>query len=344
MEQGMNILILGGGVFLGAAALDAALGAGHRLSVFNRGRARAAWPDAVELLHGDRSGDLAVLRGRRWDAVLDTSGYVPADVAASAAALSDSAAYLFVSSISAYAAFEQAPVREDAALADAAGVDPVDRDLQHYGAQKAACEGEVQRVFGARATIVRPGLIVGPGDRSGRFGYWPWRAAAGGAMLVPAAPADEPLQFIDVRDLGGWLIRLLESGTRGVFNATGPIGPRRCSWPALLDACSAAVSRRGGVPAVPVAVDEGFLLANGVQPWTELPLWLPSGDAAHRGHSRIDVERARAAGLTTRPLEQTIDAVLDEAAPGADDPRRRGKLTAEREAELIARWRLTMPR
>ena len=335
----MQILILGGGVFLGAATLDLALGAGHRVTVFNRGRARSAWPASVEVIHGDRGADLGALRGRRWDAVVDTSGYVPVDVAASADALRDSGTYCFVSSISAYAAFDRAPVDEDSALAEAGDVAPDDRDLNHYGVQKAACERAVQRVFGERATIVRPGLIVGPGDRSGRFAYWPWRTAAGGDMLVPAVPKGEPLQFIDVRDLARFIVGVLERGIRGVFNATGPVEAAGCDWPTLIEACIAAVARRGGAAARPVEVAESFLEGEGVQPWTELPLWLPSTDAALQGHARIDVARAAAAGLVTRPVAETIDAVLDETAPGPDDARRRGKLATEREAELLAHWR-----
>ena len=193
----MQLLILGGGVFLGATALQSALAGGHRVTVFNRGRARAAWPAGVEVLTGDRAHDLHLLDGRHWDAVIDPCGYAPADVRASALALRGCGTYLFVSSVSAYATTNQVPVRETDALASAEGVAPDDRDLQHYGPQNAACETEVRAVFGERALIVRPGLIVGPVDRSGRFNHWPWRVAAGGEMLVPHAPADgatdEPL-------------------------------------------------------------------------------------------------------------------------------------------------------
>ena len=335
----MQILILGGGVFLGAAALDAALAAGHRVSVFNRGRARGTWQASVEVIQGDRRVDLGALRGRRWDAVVDTSGYVPADVAASAEALRDSATYCFVSSISAYAAFDCAPVAEEAPLAEAGTVAPDDRDIQHYGLQKAACERALRRVFGERATIVRPGLIVGPGDRSGRFDYWPWRAVAGGDMLVPAVPSGEPLQFIDVRDLARFILGALERDVHGVFNATGPAQAAGCDWPALIDACIDAATRRGAAPARPIPVAESFLEAEGVQPWTELPLWLPSTDAALKGHARIDVARAVAAGLVTRPLAETIDAVLEQGVPGPEDARRLGKLTPARESAVLARWR-----
>ena len=333
----MDLLIIGGGIFLGAALVDAALLRGHRLTVFNRGRARNAWPAGVEAIAGDRASDLGALAGRRFDAVVDTCGYVAPDVRASAEALRDSGCYCFVSSISAYASFAHAPIRESDALASFDGIGPADRDLRHYGAQKAACEAAVDQVFAERALVVRPGLIVGPGDRSGRFSHWPWRAMAGGDFLFPAAPADEPLQFIDVRDLAAFTLGLLERRQRGAFHATGP-ARLAIGWPAFVAACLDTAAARGAPAVRAHAVDEAFLLAEGVAPWTELPLWLPSGDAGHRGHSRIDLGRSIAAGLSTRPLAETIAAVLDEGLPPAADPRRRGKLTPEREAGLLARW------
>ena len=338
----MHLLILGGGVFLGAHALDAALARGHAVTVFNRGRARSVWPAGVEVLTGDRVADLALLAGRRFDAVIDTCGYVPADVQASAEALRDACdAYLFVSSVSAYADTTDPMTNEDHPLASAAGIARDDRDLRHYGAQKAACEAEVLRVFGARALLVRPGLIVGPGDRSGRFSHWVWRAAAGGTMLVPDVPDDRALQFIDVRDLAGWLLDLLEAGARGAFNASGPVGGTSIDWPTLIEACRAEAAACGFVPATAQRVGEAFLLQQGVQPWSELPLWLPSIDPAYAGFNR-DLTRAAAAGLATRTLHETVAAVLDEGIPPPEDKRRAGKLTPAREAELIAAWQASI--
>ena len=334
----MKLLILGGGVFLGAAALQSALAGGHRVTVFNRGRARATWPAGVEVLTGDRAHDLRALDGRHWDAVIDTCGYAPADVRASALALRGCGTYLFVSSVSAYATTSQVPVRETDALASAEGIAPDDRDLQHYGPQKAACEAEVLAVFGERALIVRPGLIVGPGDRSGRFSHWPWRVAAGGEMLVPDVPADEPLQFIDVRDLGAWMIRVVEQGTRGTFNATGSAGGAAIGWDTLIATCRAEAIARGMRPASEVLVGETFLLESKVEPWSELPLWLPSADPEYAGFNRIALTHAEANGLRTRPLRETVAAVLDEGIPAADDKRRAGKLTREKEAGLLAAW------
>ncbi|MGZ8260801.1 MAG: NAD-dependent epimerase/dehydratase family protein, partial [Caldimonas sp.] len=244
----MRILVIGGGVFLGAAIIDSALARGHALTVFNRGRARSDWPAGVEAIVGDRSTDLALLQGRGFDAVIDVCGYVPADVRASAAALASCRRYCFVSSISAYASFAHAPVRENDPLAASDAIAEDDRDRAHYGPQKAACERVVAAAFGARALVVRPGLIVGPRDPTGRFGHWPWRALAGGDILVPDVPADEPIQVIDVRDLADWIVRAVEAGASGAYNATGPQDGRACGWPDVLEACIAAARRRGGAP------------------------------------------------------------------------------------------------
>ena len=337
----MRILVLGGGVFLGAAIVDSALARDHSITVFNRGRSRSDWPAGVEAIVGDRSTDLGLLSGRDFDAVIDTCGYVPAELRASAAALASCGRYCFVSSISAYASMAQAPVRESDPLASSDGIAEDDADrVRHYGPQKAACERVVSTAFGDRALIVRPGLIVGPGDRSGRFAYWPWRALAGGEILVPDVSGDAPIQLIDVRDLAEWIVRAVEAGATGPFNATGPQGGRPCGWPEVLEACIDAARRRGGSPLRFVPVGEAFLLEQGVAPWSELPLWLPSIDPDHLGFGRVDCSRAVAAGLVTRPLAETVDAVLDEFATlVADDPRRRGKLAPDRERELIARWR-----
>ena len=334
----MKILILGGGVFLGAAVLDSALDRGHELTVFNRGRARGDWPAGVEAIAGDRSADLGLLEGRKFDAVVDTCGYAPADVKKSARALRDNAIYCFVSSISAYKSFIHAPVRETDRLADFDAIDPAERDLAHYGPQKAACEAEVWDVFGERGLVVRPGLIVGPGDRSGRFSHWPWRAMEGGEMLVPDLGEEEPLQFIDVRDLGAWIVRLLERGERGAFNATGPANGPPCTWADLVAACQDEAAERGAPELKVTPVAESFLLDQGVEPWSELPLWLPSEDVENHAHSRVEIQRAERTRLTTRPLEQTVAAVMDEGVPAAEDARRRGKLTRAREAKLLALW------
>ena len=331
----MRLLVLGGGVFLGAAVVDAAHAAGHAVTVFNRGRSRRAWPAGVECIVGDRQHDLGALQGRHFDAVVDTCGYLPGDVRLSAEALVDAGQYLFVSSVSAYASLVHPGEDERAPLSAFEGVPPDDRSVAHYGAQKAACEAALRALWGERALVVRPGLIVGPGDPTGRFSHWPWRAAAGGTMLVPDSPS--PLQMIDVRDLAAWMLRLLEDGVRGDFNATGPVGAPT-AWPQVIDACIAAAVRAGHVPATPHAVSEAFLQAEGVRLWTELPLWIPASEADSQGFLAVSVARAQAAGLRTRPLRETAADILAEPIPAPDDARRQGKLTLERERDLLARW------
>lgn len=333
----MKLLILGGGVFLGRALVDAALARGHALSVFNRGKARQDWPAGVQVLAGDRRGDLGALQGGRWDAVIDTCGYCPADVQPTAEHLAGCTRYLFVSSISAYASHAEPGQDECAPLASAEGL-AADAPVtgESYGPLKAECERVLGRLLGDRLVVVRPGLIVGPGDPSGRFSYWPWRAAAGGNMLVPAAPAAARLQFIDVRDLAAWMISLLEVGTTGAFNATGPARGAPIGWADLIAACRDGARALGRVPADPVEVAESLLTAQGVTPWTGLPLWLPASDAGAAGLMAIDISRAIASGLRTRPLADTVRAVLAEPMPAAGDPRVAARLSREREAELIA--------
>ena len=330
----MKMLMLGGGVFLGAAVLDAALARGHAVSVFNRGRARTEWPAGVEVLTGDRQIDLSALTARRWDAVIDTCGYTPADMRPALHHLQACAQYLFVSSIAAYASLESIGQDEAAPLAAFDGVAPNDRCMAHYGAQKAACEAVLREARGEHALIVRPGLIVGHGDPTGRFSYWPWRAAASGAMLVPG-PRHQPLQFIDVRDLAAWMVGLLEGSARGPFNATGPVGAG-CTWAALASACVQAAGRHGHTAAQACFVDESVLLAQGVAPWTELPLWIEASDTSNRGFMRINTDRAQRHGLRTRPLADTLDAILAGGVPAPDDPRCHGRLTRDREAAIIA--------
>jgi 2'-hydroxyisoflavone reductase len=334
----MRILILGGGVFLGRELLDAALRRGHVVSVFNRGRSRELWPAGAEVLIGDRRRDPNALAGSGpWDAVIDTCGYCQADVQPTAEALAACPRYLFVSSISAYASHAKPGLVEADALASAEGI-AGDAEItgENYGPLKAECERVLARSLGERLLIVRPGLIVGPCDPTGRFSYWPWRAVAGGTMLVPGAPPSARLQFIDVRDLSDWMLRLLESGATGCFNATGPAGSDEVGWPGLIAACRRAAAEAGCAPAEPVAVSERLLRQQGVGPWRELPLWLPSDDPKLAGFMAVNVDRAVAHGLRTRTLDQTVRAVLAEPLPAAGDPRRAGKLTPEREAELIA--------
>ena len=306
----MRILILGGTKFLGRAVVEAALDRGHELTLFNRGETNPELFPETEKLRGDRTSDLSALEGRSWDAVVDVAGYVPGVVRRSAELLRDSGRYVFVSSISVYANFdetwdESGPTAE---LGDAA-VDELASDYSNYGALKALCEAEVENVFGERALIVRPGLIVGPFDPTGRFTYWPHRLARGGELLAPGPP-ERIAQFIDVRDLAEWTVEAIERELSGVFNATS----EGISWSELLAGANVTW------------VPDEFLQAHDVGEWMELPLWIAGTGL------RVDVGRIVAEGLGTRPLRETLAGAAE--APDVDGV----GLTPERESELLSAW------
>jgi 2'-hydroxyisoflavone reductase len=317
----VRLLLLGGPRFLGRAVTDAALAGGHEVTFFNRGRTNPELCPDVEHLVGDRTESLDALRGRSWDAVVDTCGYLPGVVRASAEALADSALYCFVSSISVYAHFRQV-LDESGPIAELGDLSPDEVTDEGYGPLKALCEDEVRRAFGDRALVVRPGLIVGPHDPTGRFTYWPHRVARGGEVLAPS-PQDAPTQVIDVRDLGAWIVELSAGGVGGTFNATHP----GVSWAELLDTCRTVTASGATI----TWVDPEFLAEHDVGPWMELPLWLNDPDAEFA--DRVDVRRAIAAGLTFRPLEETVRGTLEAA-----ETTEAAGLTPERETELLALW------
>jgi 2'-hydroxyisoflavone reductase len=319
----MKLLVLGGTQFLGRAAVEAAIERGHGVTLFNRGQTNPELFPEVEKLRGDRATD--PIPSGAWDGVIDTSGFLPGVVRASAEALRDSVQrYLFVSSISVYASFTEGP-KEDSKRAKLGNM-PIDQMLpayENYGALKALCEDVVTEVFGERALIVRPGLIVGPHDPTGRFTYWPHRIARGGQFVVPA-PSEEQIQFVDVRDLGAWLVDLLARGDSGAFNATHP----NVSWRELVDSCL-RVTGSGGEP---VWIDRDWLAERRVGQWMELPLWLHDADSL--GMLRANVSRAVAAGLTFRPLDETVSGTLELA-----ETTQNAGLTPERERALLEAWR-----
>jgi 2'-hydroxyisoflavone reductase len=324
MENGrLRVLVLGGTRFLGRALVDAALAAGHTVTLFNRGQTNPELFPEVETLRGDRAADLSALDGRRWDVVLDVAAYQPADVQRSVNALAGRVGcYVLISTLSVYADHSR-PHGEDWPLLALSAATP-ETDL--YGARKAACEAIVLQQFGNLALIVRAGLIVGRFDATDRFSYWPRRLAQGGTVLAPGSPAD-PLQFIDVQDLADWTVRMLQRGQGGIFNATGAI----VQFGVFLEACRRVTSSDSTLVWVPTA----RLLDLGLDPWMGVPLWIaaPGWQAANR----VSIARALSAGLTFRPLDQTIRAawVWDKerrahvAAPPV-------MLSAERERELLA--------
>jgi 2'-hydroxyisoflavone reductase len=333
-----TILVLGGTGFLGPHVVDAALARGHKVTLFNRGKTRPELFPTVEKLQGDRDGKLEALRGRTWDAVVDTSAYVPRITKLSAELLAPSVKqYVNISTISVYGSHDRVGADESAPLATLP--DPTSEDVkQHYGALKALCEQAAEAAMPGRVANLRPGLIIGPGDPTGRFTHWPSRMAEGGEVLCPG-DGTTPTQYIDGRDLGAWIVKVVEDGTVGTFNALGP--ERRITMREVLEACNAA----GGNKATLAWVAAAFLKEQEVAPWSELPMWFDAkGEMA--GFGTTSNARAVAAGLKFRPILDTAKdtlawlETLPESTP--EDKRKRFRSTGisrEREAKVLAAWK-----
>lgn len=336
-DEKLDVLILGGTGFIGPHQVRYAQARGHRVTIFNRGRTRPDLFPNVEALRGDRDPDkgegLAALAGRKWDVVIDNSCYIPRHARASAELLKGSASrYLFISTISVYAANdtpgadEAAPVGtlEDASVEEVNGLT--------YGPLKAYSEQAVQEIFGERATVVRPGLIVGPGDSTDRFTYWPVRVARGGEILAPG-DGTTLTQFIDARDLTAFCMRLLEADAGGVYNATGP--ESHLSMVEFLAGLRAVTSGKVHFNWVPA----DFLESQQVAPWQQMPCWLPD-EGEYAGFGSRDVSKGVASGLTFRPLADTARDTIDwwNTLPGERRAQMRAGISAEREAEVLAAW------
>jgi nucleoside-diphosphate-sugar epimerase len=336
----MRLLIIGGTQFLGRHVAEAALVAGHELTLFNRGQTNPRLLPQAEHVQGDRDGGLQTLEGRRWDVVVDTCGYVPRVVSQSAELLADAVeSYVFISTLSVYPDFATPNQDEDAPLAalDDPSVEVVDEKT--YGGLKVLCEQVVEETLPGRTLVIRPGLIVGPHDPTGRFTYWVTRVAQGGDVLAPA-PSEQPIQVIDVRDLGEWTVRLAEQRGTGVYNATGPAEPMTLGG--FLDTCREVAAS----DATFVWADEKYLLEQKVEPFSDLPLWVP---AEMSGFHRHSIARAIDAGLTFRPTADTVRATLDWATRVGDE--HKGKtavelppsgLSPERERELLDGWKASV--
>jgi len=339
----VKLLVLGGTRFLGRHFVDAALARGHAVTLFTRGREPVPWGHRVEALTGDRDPfkppGLGALEAGEWDAVLDTSGYVPRIVGAAADLIATRAPrYLFVSSLSVYAKPDRAGLDEHAPLATLQDPDTEDI-LPNYGALKAACEAAVRARFGLRTTIVRPGLIVGPYDATDRFGYWvarfrhPALLGARGPRAVVPGPRERPVQFVDARDLATFMLDLLESDRTGTYNACS--NADRWTMRDLVDALRSAP---GPMPD-PVWVDDATLLAQGVEPWVGLPLWIPASDPDSAGFQQFDCRRAATAGLVTRPLTATIADTADWLARRDNAGAWKLVLGADKERAIVDRVR-----
>jgi 2'-hydroxyisoflavone reductase len=322
----MKLLMIGGTVFLGRHIVEAALAAGHDVTLFNRGRHNADLFPGVEKIRGDRDGGLEALGDGRWDAVIDTCGYFPRIVRASASHLADRVGhYTFISSVSVYA--DESIRGQDETAAVGRIDDPTIEEIteESYGPLKALCEEAVEEELPGRALVIRPGLIVGPYDPSDRFTYWPMRIHHGGRMLLPDLD-DIPVEYIDVRDLAAWTLSTTERQATGVFNATGPEGGQ--TFGRFIEGCAASLPSNVEF----VRISTSFIEAHGISYWSELPMCLPE---ELLGMNDVNCDRAYAAGLACRPLKETVrDTVAWRAPELAERPMRAG-LAPEREETLL---------
>lgn len=326
----MKILILGGTKFLGRHLVDAALAAGHEVTLFNRGKTNPTLFPTIETMIGDREHDIDKFAsaGREWDAAIDVAGYVPRIVRLSAQSLERAVKkYVFISSVSVYQDYKKAGMDESYPVGKLADEAVEEITGETYGPLKALCEKVVQEIYGESALIIRPGLIVGPYDPTDRFTYWPLRVKRSGDMITPDKP-QTPIQIIDVRDLAEFIIKLIEENVSGIFNATGPdyelmIGE-------FLDACK----RVSESAATFHWASAEFLQEHEVQPWSDMPVWIPDTEE-DAGFSRIDISRAVHAGLKFRPLEDTIRDTIAWAEMRSDDHEWRAGLHPAKEQILL---------
>lgn len=333
----MKLLILGGTMFLGRHIVEAALRRDHEVTLFNRGQHHSHLFPEVEKLHGDRDGGLAVLEGRTWDGVIDTCGYVPRVVKASAELLAGAVDhYTFISSISVYSDFSQVGMDENGPKQTLS--DPTVEEVtgEVYGGLKFLCEQAAEAAMPERVLNLRPGLIVGPYDYIPRFAYWLQRVAKAGEVLAPGPPARR-VQLIDARDLADWIVRMGETRTTGTFNATGP------DHPLTMQQFLETIRTISNSQATFTWMAESFLLEHDVRPFDEMPFWMPE---ATQGALEINIDKALAAGLTFRPLAETVKDTLNwltttqlnDKAGDLSLMRSQTGMSPEREAELLKAW------
>lgn len=325
----MKLLIIGGTRFLGRAIVAAALERGHTLTLFNRGQSNPDLYNDLETIVGDRDGGLAGLHGRTWDAVIDTCGYVPRLVGDAAALLADAVdLYTFISTISVYADPSTVGIDEDSEMGTIEDETVEEVTGETYGPLKVLCEQIATEKMNGRALHVRAGLIVGPHDLSDRFTYWPVRVARGGEVLAPGAP-DAPIQFVDVRDIAAWTVQATEQKLTGPYNVTGPAN--RLTMGELLNSCQTI----SGSEATLTWVSDTFLQEHEVGAYTEMPLWIPTEFA---GYGTVNCQKALNAGLTFRPLAETVRDTLNWANGRDPNHEWRNGMKPDREAELLKLW------
>jgi 2'-hydroxyisoflavone reductase len=338
----LRILILGGTGFTGPFQVRYAVERGHKVTVFNRGKTHPGEvPKEVEQLIGDRNGQLDALKNRKWDVVIDNPTSAPVWVRDAAQILKGNVdRYVFISTISVYADTSKPGTDETAPLAKYHGPDAMKESresiiasqYQLYGPLKALSEQEAEKWFPKQTLIIRPGLIVGPRDETDRFTYWPVRIDRGGEVLAPGDPGD-PVQFIDGRDLAEWVIRMVEQGATGIYNATGP--DKTLGVGAMLEGIKSANKSTANF----TWVTTDFLEAQKVAPWSDMPVWVPPR-GEEGGMGRISIQRALGKGLTFRPLADTARDTLTwfKSQPAERQAKLKAGLTAAREAEVLAAW------
>ncbi|MDQ6830430.1 MAG: NAD-dependent epimerase/dehydratase family protein [Gemmatimonadota bacterium] len=330
----LRILILGGTGFIGPHEVRYAMQRGHKVTLFNRGKTNPGLFPDVEKFEGDRAvGNYASLKGHEWDVAIDNPTTIPRWVRQAGEALKGHAKqYVFISTISVYAKSDQPGADESAALETT--TEPESEEARkYYGALKALSEKEAEKAFPGHTTVIRPGLIVGPGDLTDRFTYWPARIDKGGEVLAPGDPTDA-VQIIDARDLAEWTIRVCEENTYGIYNATGPRSPLTIS------------EMLGGIRAVTTSdafltwVDAPFLEEQKVRPWSDMPVWIPGRGGEFVGFARRNINKALVKGLTFRPLAVTAKDTLDfyNSEPEDRKVKLRAGLAPEREKEVLALW------
>lgn len=335
----LKILVLGGTGFLGPHIVNRALERGHEVTLFNRGKSSPDLFKEVERIEGDRYTDLsglkkAVEQGRKWDAVIDTFTYVPKTVTDAMDILMPAMdQFVVISTVSVYASNDEPNADESAALATipdevAAGITTHQQVGQHYGAMKARVEKAAEEKFPGRVTVIRPGLIVGPRDTTGRYSYWPIRGSEGGNMIAPGT-GDDFIQIVDVRDLGDFTVECVEKKHFGLFNAVNP--PSTLTMKQVVD----AAIRTGGADTKAVWIPAAFLAEHGVQAWQQMPAWVPNDTPGYAGFGKVNTDRAVKAGLKTRSIDDTNTAILEYYA------KRSKEMPAERGEEFAAKWRQT---
>jgi 2'-hydroxyisoflavone reductase len=326
----VKILIIGGTRLLGRHIVESALGRGYEITLFNRGITNPDIFTDIETIHGDRDGGLGPLKGRKWDTVIDTSGYFPRVVSQAVDLLRESTdTYVFLSTVAVYDDLSQLGLKENAPLATTD--DPTFEEIvgESYGALKALCEKSVRKAFKKRALIIRSGLLVGPYDPSDRFSYWVNRIARGGRVLA-ARPKNFQVQFIDARDLAGWILDMAAGKKSGTYNAIGP------GQKTTMEIFLKEINNILGNKAKLVWVNKRFILDNGVKHWTDLPIWI--ADKKEVGMLAVDNAKALKAGLTFRPFDKTVIDTLKWLKTRPKGYRWKNGLSIKREKELIKKW------